>query len=109
MLFRSYLELYGRKGLRQLAEVNTIRAHHLRSRLEGIDGISFPLAGPIFNECVIGLPDGKHEELQKRGYTIGPALGDDYPEFKDHYLMAVTEMNEPESLSELVDAARSLS
>lgn len=50
-----YLSMLGADGLAELGQSNLTRITALRNRLQSIDGVSLPFAGPVFNETVIRL------------------------------------------------------
>ncbi len=50
-----YLSLLGAEGLAELGRSNLTRINALRRRVSGIEGVSLPFAGPVFNETVIRL------------------------------------------------------
>jgi glycine dehydrogenase subunit 1 len=92
-----YLSLYGKVGLRQLAESNLKRAAQLRQRLVAT-GVGFAprFRAPSFNEFTVraGEPvPALLRDLEAQGILAGIALGPDYPELEDCLLMAVTECN----------------
>lgn len=103
-----YLALYGKVGLRGLAEANLRRAGALRQRLVGV-GVGFAprFRAPVFNEFTVraGEPiDGLLRDLEAQGILAGLALGADYPELDDCLLMAVTECNSTSDLDRFVGA-----
>jgi len=52
-----YLALLGRRGLRQLAELNLSKAEYAKARVRETPGLSLPFGAPTFNEFVVGVPD----------------------------------------------------
>jgi hypothetical protein len=58
-------------------------------------GLKRRFSGPVFNEFVIDCRrcPGLYEALRKRGYLLGIPLARWFPEFKDHYLCALTEIH----------------
>ena len=71
-------------------------------------GISPRFSGAFFNEFVARVPD-PHRALERaiaRGVLAGLTLERDYPELADGLLIAVTEVNEPQSLDLLAEALR---
>ncbi len=102
-----YLALHGRQGLRRLAEVNLQRAAALRRRLAAIDGLSLAFEAPGFNEFVVRAERPVADllaELEGDGILAGVALGPDYPDLDDCFVLAVTEANPPEEIDRLVEA-----
>ena len=101
-----YMALMGRKGMQALALVNAKRAQWLRERLLATGRVKPLFDGPFFNEFAVALP--KAAELERKGFVFGPALAKDYPELKDGWLFAVTEMNDPAALKAIVAATEAL-
>lgn len=83
----------GKKGVRKMAEQNIKKAYYAKARLEEA-GVETVFNGVYFNEFVIKV-NGPIKELNRRllskGIIGGYDLGRDYPELKDHMLVAVTE------------------
>lgn len=101
-----YLSLHGRRGLRRLAEINLQRAAALRQRLAALPGFSSRFTSPCFNEFAVRSTtrvESLLQELEAEGVLGGVALGPDYPELADSFLVAVTETNEPAELDRLVE------
>ncbi len=102
-----YLALMGRSGLRRMAARNVDLAHQAAAKLAAV-GISPRFSGAFFNEFVARVPD-PHRALERaiaRGVLAGLTLERDYPELADGLLIAVTEVNEPQSLDLLAEALR---
>jgi len=102
-----YLSLYGKRGLRRLAEVNLQRAAALRRRLVETDGLSAAFDGPVFNELTVRSAEPVARvlrDLEEAGVLAGVPLGPDYPELEDCFLMAVTEANPPADVDRLLRA-----
>ena len=88
-----YLGLAGRRGLRQLALLNTAKAHEVALRIENECGLR-PLFGTqFFNEFVIDEPrrDGWFEAAVASGLVPGVRLGDLGEDFSGRLLLTVTE------------------
>ena len=100
------MALLGRKGLRELALLNHKRAVFLMEGLTGTKKAKRTFGAPFFNEFTLTLP--KAGALEQSGFVFGPALEADYPELKDAYLFAVTEMNEPPELDAIVRSLEGL-
>jgi glycine cleavage system P protein (glycine dehydrogenase) subunit 1 len=89
-----YLSLFGKKGLRALAEQNLAKAHYAAKQLASVPAASLPFAAPFFNEFVVRTPrdaESLLEELRKEKILGGLDLGRFYPELKNHLLICVTE------------------
>lgn len=94
----------GKKGVREMAAANLQKAHYAKNALkEG--GIEIVDDGPVFNEFVVKLNSPVKEinrKLLKKGIIGGYNLGKDYPQLKDHMLIAVTELRTKEEIDTLV-------
>jgi glycine dehydrogenase subunit 1 len=83
-----FMAVYGKAGIRELAEQNLSKAHYLA------DGLDRRFAGPVFNEFVVrcGPPDALNEALLEEKVIGGIPLGRYYPELADCMLLCATEM-----------------
>src|SRR3954469_13512326 len=74
-----YMTVYGKQGLRELAEQNLAKAHYLAEKATP------RFSGRFFNEFVakVGSPDDLNKALLKRKVIGGLALGRFYPELAD--------------------------
>ncbi len=86
-----FMTVYGKQGLRQLAEQNLAKAHYLANRLKP------RFCGKFFNEFVARAPgkapDEINKTLLKRKVIGGLPLGRFYPELADSMLLCATEMS----------------
>ena len=86
-----FMALYGKVGLRELAEQNLAKAHYLAKDLPQ------RFRGPFFNEFVVSCngagPDSINEELLQQKVIGGLPLGRFYPELSGCMLLCATEMN----------------
>lgn len=66
-----YLSLLGKRGLRQLAELNAQKAHYLARSLEQV-GIALAFSGPFFNEFAVRVRDAEalKRRLQREGVLL---------------------------------------
>jgi len=91
-----FMTVYGREGLRELAEQNLAKAHYLASQLP------LRFRGPFFNEFVARTngrtPRQVNETLLERKIIGGLPLGRFYPELADSMLFCATEMNRREQM-----------
>lgn len=103
----AYLSMMGRRGLRELAARNVELAHQASATLAAA-GIAPLFKGPFFNEFVVAMHDPGQavERALGRGVLAGIPLGRTYPELADGMLVAVSELNEPESFALLAEALR---
>lgn len=85
-----FMSVYGRRGLRELAEQNLSKAHYLASKLP------LRFTGPFFNEFVVRVPGRSPMEVNRalldKQIIGGLPLGRFYPELGDCLLLCATEM-----------------
>jgi glycine cleavage system P protein (glycine dehydrogenase) subunit 1 len=81
-----YMTVYGKQGLRELAEQNLAKAHYLGGKL------NLRFTGKYFNEFVARAPEEKNKALLKKKIIGGLPLGRFYPELADCQLICATEM-----------------
>ena len=104
-----YLAALGPKGLREVAELSTRKAHYAAERLAEVPGLSIAFPGPFFKEFVVRSkkdPVTLLAEVGRLGYHGGIALGRWYPELKDSILIAVTEKRTKAEIDGLAEAYR---
>lgn len=100
-----YMSLLGKHGLQQVANLCYQKAHFAADQLSGMDG--FTLVDewtPFFHEFVVKCDepvDQVLEHLLQHNILGGYDLGQDYPELKDHLLLAVTEKIKREDIEYL--------
>lgn len=95
---------FGKHGLKKMAELNMQKACYMKRELEK-HHISVVTKHAFFNEFVIQLPKAVAEVNQKlldRGMIGGYDLGQVYPQFKNHMLVAVTENRSKEEIDTFV-------
>jgi glycine dehydrogenase subunit 1 len=85
-----FMAVYGRQGLRELAEQNLAKAHYLAFRLKP------RFSGPFFNEFVAHgkKPEEVNKALLKKKIIGGLPLEKFYPELADSALWCATEMSQ---------------
>ncbi len=96
-----YLSLLGKQGLREVATQSLQKAAYLRAKLAKNNSIKLPFSGPMYNEFVVRtqftateiLADLEHEKI-----LGGIALEQFFPEMKNDFLVAVTELHTREHL-----------
>ena len=85
-----FMTVYGKQGLRELAEQNLAKAHYLAAKLKG------RFCGKFFNEFVVKVegktPEAANQALLKKKIIGGLPLGRFYPELADSMLLCATEM-----------------
>jgi glycine dehydrogenase subunit 1 len=89
-----FMTVYGKQGLRELAEQNLAKAHYLAAKLP------LRFSGPFFNEFVVSAksPDAINQSLLDRKIIGGLPLRRYYPELQDAMLLCATEMSKREDL-----------
>ena len=94
-----FMSVYGKQGLRELAEQNLAKAHYLSSQLKS------RFTGPFFNEFVASTngrsPDEINRSLLRKKIIGGLALDKWYPELKNCTLLCATEMTRREHMDEV--------
>src|SRR5271157_4004355 len=86
-----FMTVYGKRGLRELAEQNLAKAHYLAAKMHP------RFSGPFFNEFVARVdgrtPEDLNKALLKKRIVGGLPLGRWYPELADCMLFCATEMS----------------
>jgi glycine dehydrogenase subunit 1 len=97
-----FMSVYGKEGLRELAEQNLAKAHYLAGQLP------LKFDAPFFNEFVVrtnGKSPGEiNAGLLDRKIVGGLALGRFYPELGDCMLLCATEMSKREDMDAVAAA-----
>jgi len=99
-----FMTVYGKQGLRELAEQNLAKAHYLAGKL--------PLAfdAPFFHEFVVRAngksPEAINGELLTKKIIGGLPLGRFYPELKDSMLLCATEMSRRQDMDTVAASFR---
>ena len=102
-----FLSCLGKKGLRELALMNLIKAEYSKKMASQIHGCHLVFSSPTFNEFVLNLPAEPERVLEKlKGKKIlgGIPLGRFCPEMNHLLLVTVTEMNTREEIDRWADA-----
>ena len=86
-----FMTVYGKQGLRELAEQNLAKSHYLAGKLKP------RFSGRFFNEFVVRVegksPDEANRALLKKKIIGGLPLWRFYPELADSMLLCATEMS----------------
>jgi glycine dehydrogenase subunit 1 len=96
-----HMSLLGKHGLRKVAELNYHKAHYAAQKIASLKGFSVCMDQPFFNEFVVCCPDSARDlnaHLLENGFLGGYELENDFPEMKNHLLVAVTEMNSKDEI-----------
>jgi glycine dehydrogenase subunit 1 len=97
-----FMTVYGKQGLRELAQQNLAKAHYLA-------GKAAPrFSGRFFNEFVapVGKPEEINKALLKKKIVGGLPLGKFYPELADCMLLCATEMSKRAEMDALGEALK---
>ncbi|MCI0402651.1 MAG: aminomethyl-transferring glycine dehydrogenase subunit GcvPA [Acidobacteria bacterium] len=89
-----FLSVYGKQGLRELAEQNLAKARYLADELAKLPGVKRVFPAPFFNEFAIQFEKEAtevHRKLGEQQILAGAELGRWYPEMKNALLLCVTE------------------
>jgi len=103
-----FLSLLGKRGMRELAELNIRRSHQAAEAICRLPGfaLKFPRA-PFFNEFVVTCPLPAQticDRLERNGIIAGLPLARFYPEMERELLVCVTETKLTEDIERLVRA-----
>ncbi len=104
-----FLSVYGKRGLRELAEQNLGKAHYLADVLARLPGVRRPFAAPFFNEFVIQLGKDAAQvqaKLRQERILAGVEVSRWYPELKNSLLVCVTETAKRADLDRVIAAFR---
>ena len=97
-----YMTVFGKQGMRELAEQNLSKAHYLSHEIRK-RGFQQAFSGPFFNEFVVSVGN-QNTDLTERalqaGLIGGLNLGRFYPELKGALLVCATEMNRREHMDQ---------
>jgi glycine dehydrogenase subunit 1 len=92
-----FMTVYGKEGLRELAEQNVAKAHYLAAKLPR------RFSGPFFNEfvAVVENPESFNEALLQKKIVGGLPIECWYPELPHGVLLCATEMSRREHMDSL--------
>jgi glycine dehydrogenase subunit 1 len=97
-----FMSVYGKQGLRELAEQNLAKAHYLSGPLKR------RFSGRFFNEFVASTngrsPEAVNEALAEKKIIGGLSLERFYPELKGSMLLCATEMSRRADMDEVIKA-----
>lgn len=102
-----YLSLLGKQGLKKVAELCYHKAHYAAASITKIPGFKILNQAPFFNEFVVETPQpaaNLENHLLEHGIIPGYNLQNEFPDMKNHLLIAVTEMNTREEIDLLCEA-----
>jgi glycine dehydrogenase subunit 1 len=101
-----YLAHMGGKGLRQLAELSTQRAHYLAAQLASKKGYRLAFDAPYLWEFVMHTPYPAEQTqgfMLERGLLPGLPLGRHFPDLADALLISVTELNHARAMERFLE------
>ena len=97
-----FMTVYGKQGLRELAEQNLAKAHYLAGKVKP------RFSGKFFNEFVVRgkarPPEEINKALLKKKIIGGLPLGRFYPELADSMLVCATEMSRRADMDAVAEA-----
>jgi glycine dehydrogenase subunit 1 len=97
-----FMTVYGKQGLRELAEQNLAKAHYLAGKLKP------RFCGRFFNEFVVRVegrsPDEANRALLRKKIIGGLPLWKFYPELSDCMLLCATEMSRRADMDAVAEA-----
>jgi glycine dehydrogenase subunit 1 len=101
-----YLSWLGKRGLVELAELMVRRTHYARERL-ALEPIN---PGPVVREFAVHVPDldGLFKRARAAGINPGYRLGQEYPEYEDGLLVAITDRRTRHDIDRLAEVAASV-
>jgi len=102
-----HLAWLGRQGFRELGELLVRRTDYARRRLAAVEGVELLHEAPVVREFAIELAAPVDPVLMRcaeRGIAAGHRLGDDYPEYPNGLLVAITERRTKEQIDALAEA-----
>ena len=103
----AYMTLLGKRGIREIAEINWDRASYLKSKIASLKGFEVDPVAIHFNEFRVRSkkPFAKVEEkMMAQGIFPGVALEPFYPELKDQFLVCATETKSKADLDRFAEA-----
>jgi len=103
----AYMTLLGKKGIREIAEINWDRANYLRQKIAKLKNFEVDTTQTIFNEFRVKSkkPFSKVEEkLLSQNIFPGAGLETFYPDLKDQFLVCATETKTKEDLDRFAEA-----
>ncbi|HEY6046870.1 MAG TPA: aminomethyl-transferring glycine dehydrogenase subunit GcvPA [Pyrinomonadaceae bacterium] len=105
-----YLETMGPRGVEQVAQQCTQKAHYAAREIAKIEGFSLPCSGPFFNEFIVRAPSDAARLLEKlaseKGIDGGIALSRFDKSRPNDFLVCVTELNTREQIDLLVEGLK---
>jgi glycine dehydrogenase subunit 1 len=104
-----FMSLLGRRGLKDLAQVNLDKAEFMRQTLEKIKGVQVKRSSPTFNEFAVHLPRNANDVVKAmlaHGFAAGFPLGRYYPGMENYMIIAVTEKRTRDEILRYADCLK---
>jgi glycine dehydrogenase subunit 1 len=101
-----YLGWLGKQGLVELGTLLAQRTAYARETLAAVEGVTLAHDAPVVREFAISLDAPVHAVIERcaaEGVNPGYPLGEEYPEFDDGLLVAITELRSREHIDRLAD------
>jgi glycine dehydrogenase subunit 1 len=99
-----YLAWLGKRGIVELGELLVRRTAYARDRLAAVDGVELLHDAPVAREFAVKLDapvQGVLDRCAEDGLAAGYWLGEEYPEYSDGLLVAITERRSREDIDRL--------
>ncbi len=99
-----YMITMGKHGLKEVATLSTQKAHYTFDQMVAA-GYKPLFNRPFFKEFAVQspvAPSVANQEMQKNGFSGGYALGNEYPQYQNGLLFAVTEKRSKDEIDQLV-------
>jgi len=105
----AYLTYIGPKGLEKIAKISHTMARYAFELISKLNDFFIPFGNGFFKEFVVKLPKNSESIisfLQDKNFLVGPSLDHLYPEYKNHLLIAFTELNSKEQIDSFVSVLK---
>jgi len=106
-----YMSSLGKQGIRQVANLNTQKAHYLAGKIIEVNGVEVAFPNPFYNEFVVNLPVPSHEVITamlEKNFFAGIDLGKKFAGFDNKLLIAVTEKRSRGELDTYISALQNV-
>lgn len=99
-----YMITMGKQGLKEVATLSAQKAHYAFNQMVAA-GYKPLFNRPFFKEFAVQspvAPSVANQEMQKNGFSGGYALANEYPQYQNGLLFAVTEKRSKDEIDQLV-------
>jgi glycine dehydrogenase subunit 1 len=103
-----YLTLMGKEGLKKVAELCFSKSHYAYDQMIGTGKFSPVFTAPFFKEFAVQSSEEisrLNDRLLENGFIGGYDMGKKYPEYKNVWLVAVTEKRTKQEINEFARKA----